>query len=79
MIPLHPPRKYRCPSCGAKAGVNIEYGEPGIDMAEAAERGEVVLGGCCIDENSPERHCLECGHEWLIKRRKPHLPDDLGV
>ncbi len=64
-------RKYRCPACGEKLGVNIQYGMLGIDMAEAAERGEVVLGGCCIDDDSPERQCIGCGHKWKIKRRKP--------
>jgi len=45
------------------------YGMPGIEMAEADQRGEIALGGCCFDENSPDRKCLRCGHEWHIKRR----------
>ena len=62
-------RKYICPSCKAKEGLNIEYGMPSEEAFEASQRGEIALGGCCIGENDPERRCLKCGHEWLIKRR----------
>lgn len=61
--------KYVCPQCREKAGVNIVYGMPTRDLAEQAERGEVVLGGCVLEENQPERHCTACGADWLIKRR----------
>lgn len=64
-------RKYICPSCKAKEGVTIEYGMPSEEAFEASQRGEIALGGCCIDDDSPERRCLKCGHEWNIKRRKP--------
>lgn len=30
-------------------------------MVEAAERGELVLGGCCIAEGLPTRQCRACG------------------
>jgi len=62
-------RKYICPACKQKTGVEILYGFPSIEMAEASERGEIVLGGCCIDLNDPERACTSCGHEWRIKRK----------
>lgn len=63
------PRKYRCPACSEKSGVDISYGMPSPELFEAAERGEVALGGCCIDDELPERQCLLCNHTWLIKRR----------
>lgn len=62
-------RKYICPACGEKAGVNIRYGYPNHKAIEASERGEIALGGCCIGENDAERQCLKCGHEWRIVRR----------
>lgn len=62
-------RKYICAACGEKAVVNIEYGIPSHEAFEASERGEIALGGCCVGDNDPERHCLKCGHEWFIKRR----------
>lgn len=62
-------RKYICPKCKAKEGLNIEYGMPSYEAFEASQRGEIALGGCCIDDDSPERRCLKCGHEWRIVRR----------
>ena len=62
--------KYICPSCKAKDGVDILYGMPSPELIEKAERGEIALGGCVIEENQPDRRCLKCEHEWQIKRRK---------
>lgn len=49
-------RKYICPSCKAKEGVDIQYGMPSY---EAFELGEIALGGCIIEDDSPERRCLK--------------------
>jgi hypothetical protein len=40
--------------------VPIAYGFPGPEMFEAAERGEIVLGGCTVDAGNPTRSC-QCG------------------
>ena len=59
----------KCPKCGEKV-VSIVYGLPMGELFEKAERGEVVLGGCCIavDENGrimmPEWACVGCGCEF---------------
>ena len=45
-----------CPECGGK-GVRIVYGLPGPELAEAAERGEVALGGCVIGEDDANLQC----------------------
>jgi hypothetical protein len=63
-------RNYICPLCRQRRGVDIAYGMPGIELAEMAERGEAWLGGCCLSEEMPDRHCLACHHEWQIKRRR---------
>ena len=63
-------RKYVCPSCQHKTGVNILYGMPSHEAIEMAERKEIALGGCCIDLEGSERTCTSCGHEWRIKRRE---------
>ena len=55
-------RKYICPSCKAREGVNILYGMPTYEAFEASERGEIALGGCVIGENDPERRFLKCEH-----------------
>ena len=64
------PRKYICPSCKDKEGVNILYGMPSPELFEKAERGEIALGGCVIEESQPDRRCLKCNHEWQISSRK---------
>jgi len=62
-------RKYVCPSCKSKEGVDILYGMPTLESHEAAERGEIALGGCVLEDDQPERKCMHCGHEWRIKRK----------
>lgn len=52
-----------CPKCGAKT-VPILYGEPTPDAFQAAERGELVLGGCVVSDDSPSRTCTTCGHAF---------------
>jgi hypothetical protein len=41
--------------------VPIVFGYPMPETFEAAERGEVVLGGCVIDGNEPTARCPHCG------------------
>jgi hypothetical protein len=62
-------RKYICPSCRSKSGVNIIYGMPDESLVELERLGEVALGGCEIYEEQPERRCTSCGAEWKIKRK----------
>ena len=64
-----PPQKYISPACRQKTGVDILYGMPDTKAQQMAERGEIVLGGCCIDLAGPERQCTACGHQWRVKRR----------
>jgi Zn finger protein HypA/HybF involved in hydrogenase expression len=61
--------KYICPNCKSKDGVDILYGMPSSELIEKAERGEIALGGCVIEENKPDRRCLKCEHEWQINPR----------
>ena len=50
-----------CPSCGSTDAIRIEYGYPSSELAEAAERGEVILGGCLIWPEAPDFECRGCG------------------
>jgi len=63
-------KRYKCPKCGQMAGVRIIYGYPGPDLSEAAKRGEIELGGCCVTESNPKFHCKTCGHEWRFNRSR---------
>ncbi len=48
-----------CPSCGATM-MAIVYGMPSYELFQAAERGEVILGGCLVSEDNPTVHCPDC-------------------
>lgn len=67
-------RKYICPNCKQKTGVNIQYGYPSPELLEAAARDEIALGGCTIWENNPDRRCTSCQHEWIVKKRNKSSP-----
>ena len=54
----------KCPHCVAKV-LRIQYGYPGPEMMEAAERGEILLGGCCISPDSPDYACPICGQAFI--------------
>lgn len=73
-------QKYTCPECRARSGVDILYGMPTGDAAEMEARGELVLGGCCIDLDAPERQCLACGCQWRIRRQyRRRLQDEIAA
>jgi hypothetical protein len=44
--------------------VLIVYGLPTRELEEAAGRGELVLGGCLVSFDAPDRACENCSHEW---------------
>ncbi len=55
-----------CPKCGSNSIVPIAYGLPEQALFEAADRGEVVLGGCEFSPDAPNRHCKDCAHDWHV-------------
>ncbi len=58
-----------CPKCGGKI-VEIRYGYPTEKLFNAAVRGEVILGGCCVVRNEngnlidPQYGCVDCGERF---------------
>lgn len=40
-------KSHKCPSCGGKV-VEIVYGMPSHEQLIEEEKGNIVLGGCCI-------------------------------
>ncbi len=56
--------KIKCPACGAKNVVKICYGLPTYETFLEAQAGKIKLGGCIVEENSPEYFCKDCEHEW---------------
>lgn len=55
-----------CPACGATAAARpLMFGFPSEEMFEASERGEIILGGCCLPEGPlPHWRCEECRAEF---------------
>ena len=56
--------KPTCPKCSSENVAAIVFGYPSPEMFEDRERGEIVLGGCCVTEDDPEWHCKECEYGW---------------
>ncbi|RAY16705.1 hypothetical protein DPM19_00520 [Actinomadura craniellae] len=52
-----------CPRCGTEP-LPVLYGLPGPEMFEAAERGEISLGGCEVYDDAPRWRCRGCGGEF---------------
>lgn len=58
-----------CPKCGGRI-VEIVYGEPTNELCEAADRGDIILGGCCItidkkgEQTQPCHGCIDCGERF---------------
>lgn len=65
-------RPETCPKCRGKV-LEILYGEPTPEAFERSLKGEIILGGCCIetDENgnmtNPLWGCAECGRQFTQK------------
>lgn len=61
-----------CPDCGSKRIVSIMYGFPSKEGFEAARRGEIVLGGCIMDDG-PGWHCKDCFNSWPDRPKRRQL------
>jgi hypothetical protein len=53
-----------CPGCHAHEAIPILYGDPTREAEQAARRGELVLGGCCVMGEDPKWHCRACERDW---------------
>ena len=54
----------KCPKCNSNEITPIVYGYPGNELWEKYERGEVILGGCCLDPDAKNNVCKKCKHRW---------------
>ena len=50
-----------CPSCGSSGLIPIKPGLPTKAAGDAAERGEVILGGRIVHEGQSTARCRACG------------------
>jgi DNA-directed RNA polymerase subunit RPC12/RpoP len=61
--------KTRCPRCATVATmVPIVFGYPSPEMAQAADRGEVALGGCMVSSEDPTHVCAACSQDVILDR-----------
>lgn len=63
-----------CKRCGSPV-LEVVYGYPTYKAHQAAERGELILGGCCIDEDCPDMRC-SCCHQGYKKFIPDYLMED---
>lgn len=59
----------KCPNCGNKV-VSIYYGYPSYITSQAAERGELFLGGIKIEPNAPDWICTQCGARFIKESKQ---------
>ena len=60
-------RPTKCPKCNSDRIAEILYGfvlpnDP--ELNEELNSGKIILGGCCIEGDSPAWHCNNCKYEW---------------
>ena len=53
----------KCHHCGSRV-LRILYGEPTQEAYEQSLQGKLILGGCCINEYSPDWQCPTCGQTY---------------
>ncbi|MEJ3406129.1 hypothetical protein WDJ51_15445 [Rathayibacter sp. YIM 133350] len=58
-------RAHACPECHSGSTIQIIYGVADALLIEAADDGEVILGGWLYASDAPTRHCKGCGAEWV--------------
>lgn len=58
--------KVICPYCKSNNVAEILYGMPAFTkkLEKDLESKKIILGGCCISNDSPQYHCNDCGKEW---------------
>lgn len=59
-----PKKVSTCPKCQSKNIAAIVFGFPSPEMIEGEDKGDIVLGGCCVEVDDPEWRCKDCEHEW---------------
>ena len=63
--PSKPKVGKQCPTCSSPEVARILYGLPDPEIFDnPSARSKIVLGGCCITDESPRWQCLACGATW---------------
>ena len=62
----------KCPRCNSNL-VKIVYGMPSPEMIAKAEKKEIYIGGCEVNECPPIYHCYKCNINYF-KNLKDFIP-----
>ena len=59
-------KKLVCPKCESDNIASYQYGfvEMYPELKKNIDKGKVVLGGCCVTDDDPDRHCNDCEYDW---------------
>lgn len=61
-----------CPRCGTWARMlPIVFGFPTPETFQAAERGELAIGGCIVGGEDASHACSACGHDVIVDEDPP--------
>lgn len=65
-------KKIKCPYCGSNNIAKILHGLPTFSkkLDEDIKWGKVVLGGCCVTDDDPDKHCNSCNKDFHSKSAK---------
>ena len=63
MTTTRKPRRKPCPHCGSRDTGRVLYGLY-LPDPEHPLPDHVVLAGCCIPADPPQRHCHTCGRDY---------------
>jgi hypothetical protein len=68
-------RSSTCLRCGSHQIARIQYGMPAFSKRLEADLDakRVVLGGCMVWDEQPDRRCTACGQEFRADGRPPVL------
>lgn len=71
-------KKRYCPICGTLSALPIQYGYPTQIAIDRVKRGEIILGGCNLDSDSPQWMCTTCHHTWRTTGESKLWSEDQG-
>ena len=55
-------KEKKCPKCNSRNIVPITYGYPSSKGIKESEEGNIILGGCCVEDKND--YCKDCSYEW---------------
>jgi len=64
-----------CPRCGSNNTERFHCCMPALnsELQKQIDKGELVLGACCVAENNPSHHCNACKKDFGRKTRDYEL------